>query len=137
MLLSVLCPLYTHYNKDISGTSRSILIKLCHPHLRGGGHVVLVRILSASASTNYDKPERPMLHAGFQAHRPSGSVVFLRFYTIYGHGGNFYHLIRTSRKKFSFPQPIEATYEFWLQSVEEKKPFEKADGRTTKGHYIL
>ena len=50
---------------------------------------------SASTSTNYDKPECPILHAKFQGHRPGGSGISLMFYTIYGRGGNLGHMTRT------------------------------------------
>ena len=38
-----------------------------------------------------------MLHAKFQGHRTSGSggEDFLRFFTIYGHGGHLGHVIWT------------------------------------------
>ena len=48
-----------------------------------------------------------MLHANFQDHRPSGSGEedFLRFFTIYGHGGHLGHVTWTICINFSSPFP--------------------------------
>ena len=48
-----------------------------------------------------------MLHAKFQDHRPSGSGEedFLRFLTIYGHGGHLGHVTWTIYINFRSPFP--------------------------------
>ena len=48
-----------------------------------------------------------MLHAKFQDHRTSGSGVedFLRFFTIYGHGGHLGHVTWTMYINFRSPFP--------------------------------
>ena len=60
-----------------------------------------------------------MLHTRFQGHRSIGSREedFLRFFTIYGHGG---HLGRDPDhlNNFSFLKALEVVYEIWLQSTQ-------------------
>ena len=57
-----------------------------------------------------------MLHVKFQDHRISGSGEedFLRFITIYGHGGHLGHVTKMIFTKFMFPFPKKAPHKIWL-----------------------
>ena len=70
--------------------------------------------------TNYDGPGSPMLHTKFHGNRPSGSREddFWRVFTIYGHGVHLGQVTWTFQKNLSFPHPMEALYEIWLQSAQ-------------------
>ena len=52
-----------------------------------------------------------MQHAKFQDHRPSGSgeEVFLKLFTIYGHGGHLGHMTWTIYINFRSPFPDGST----------------------------
>ena len=55
-----------------------------------------------------------MLHAKFQDHMTysSGEEYFQRFFTIYGHGGHFGHVIWTIYIKFRSPLPMRHYIKF-------------------------
>ena len=72
-----------------------------------------------------------MLHTKFQGHWSTGpgEEDFLRFSTIYGHGGHVGHVTQTI-----FLKALEAVNKIWFAIgpiVSEEKSFEIVDGRTT------
>ena len=75
-----------------------------------------------------------MLHTKFRGNRPSGSGEedFLRFLTIYGHGGHLGHVTWAIYTNFCSPFQ-RRPHAFIGQAVSEEKMFEIVDGRTTDG----
>ena len=66
-----------------------------------------------------------MLHAKFQGHRTIRSIGedFLRFFTIYGHGGHLRHLTWTIYIKFLFSFPRRGHMKFgvdWPRGFREQ-----------------
>ena len=59
--------------------------------------------------------------------------IFLKFFTIYGHGGDLGHVTWTIYINFRSPSQGGCTYNLALigQGVSEQKTFENVDGRTT------
>ena len=57
-----------------------------------------------------------MLQAKFQDHRTSdsGEEDFLRFFTIYGHGGHLGHVTWTIYTNFRSPFTKDAPHKIWL-----------------------
>ena len=74
-----------------------------------------------------------MLHTKFQGHRPfgSGEEYFLMFLPYIGMAA-----ILALLNKLSFPHPVEAPYEIWLQSAQwflRRRCLKSVDGQMTDG----
>ena len=67
-----------------------------------------------------------MLHTNFQGHRPFGyQLRYFEVFTIYGHYSHIGYV-----NKPSFPHPMEAPHEIWLQTVSvvsKEKNFENVE----------
>ena len=74
--------------------------------------------------TNLVSPTSPLLHTKSQGHQPSGSGEedFLRFITIYGHGGHLCHVTKIFCKNFGYLiiRSLHMKFEFsWAKDLWE------------------
>ena len=81
--------------------------------MSGSAHEGHPRVIILS---NYDGLESSMLHTDFRENRPAGSGEedFCVASAIYGRGGHLGHVTQISKKKLSFPLPIDVPHKISL-----------------------